>query len=83
MRNLFDTTQAIPALCPRQYLLVEDTLDGGRPLAAGVQRMTCTGLHQITPYRCLSVLQAPPQPLPANALCHRAITARQGPLHQE
>jgi hypothetical protein len=43
--------------------------------------MNCTGLHKTTPFRCLSVLPAPPEVLPSNAICYRAITAQQGPLY--
>ncbi len=82
IRNLFDTAQAIPNIGPNEFLLAQDTTDGNAPLAAGVQRMTCVGLHKTTPFRCLSVVQAPPQPLPANAICYRAITAQQGPLYK-
>jgi hypothetical protein len=81
IRNLFDAAQAIPHIGPKEYLLVEDTSDGSAPLKAGVQRMTCVGLHKTTAFRCLSVLQSPPQTLPANAICYRAITAQQGPLY--
>ena len=82
IRNLFDTQQAIPNVGPQDYLLVEDTDDGNLPLKPGVQRMTCSGLHKTTPFRCLSVLQSPPQTLPANAICYCAITAQQGPLYK-
>jgi hypothetical protein len=81
IRNLFDTAQAIPNIGAQEFLLVQDAADGSTPLAAGVQRMTCVGLHKTTPFRCLSVLPSPPHPLPANALCYRAITAQQGPLY--
>jgi hypothetical protein len=83
IRNLFDSTQPIPNVEQQEYLLVEDTVDASMPLKPGVQRMTCSGFHKTTPYRCLSVLQAPPQALPANALCYRAITAQQGPLYKD
>ena len=82
IRNLFDTAQAIPNIGPTEFLLAQDTPDGSAPLAAGVQRMTCVGLHKTTPFRCLSVVQSPPQPLAANAICYRAITAQQGPLYK-
>ena len=82
IRNLFDATQAIPNVMPQDYLLVEDTADGNAPLKPGVQRMTCSGLHKTTPFRCLSVLQSPPKMLPPNAICYRAITAQQGPLYK-
>jgi hypothetical protein len=81
IRNLFDTGQAIPNVAADEYLLVENTRDGNAPVAAGVQRMRCVGLHKTTPYRCLSVLRAPPATLPADAICYRAITAQQGPLY--
>jgi hypothetical protein len=79
IRNLFDIAQPIPNVGPQAFLLVEDITDGNAPLKPGVQRMTCSGLHQTTPFRCLSVLQAPPSPPPANALCYRPITAQQVP----
>lgn len=81
IRNLFDTDQAIPNIGPDEFLLVQNTRDGATPVAAGTQRMICTGLHKTTPYRCLSVLRAPPATLPADAICYRAITAQQGPLY--
>jgi hypothetical protein len=81
IRNLFDTDQAIPNVGPGEYLLVEDTDDGHAALKPGVQRMVCSGLHKTTEFRCLSVLQSPPQTLPAKAFCYRAITAQQGPLY--
>jgi hypothetical protein len=82
IRNLFDTAQAIPNIGPNEFLLVQEATDGSASLAAGVQRMACVGLHQTTPYRCLSVLQSSPQPLPTGAICYRAITAQQGPLYK-
>ena len=80
IRNLFDTPAPIPNVGPDQYLLVEDRVDASVPPQAGVQCMKVSGMHKTTPYRCLSVLGAPPATLPANALCYRAITAQQGPL---
>ena len=82
IRNLFDAAHAIPNIGPNEFLLVQDTTDNSAPLSAGVQRMTCVGLHQTTPFRCLSVVQSPPRPLPANAIGYRAITAQQGPLYK-
>jgi hypothetical protein len=83
IRNLFDSPQPIPNVGRQDYLLVEDTVDASAPLKPGVHRMACTGFHKTTPYRCLSVVQTPPQTLPANALCYCAITAQQGPLYKE
>ena len=83
IRNLFDTTQAIPNVAAHEFLLVEDAGDDSTPLKPGSQRMRCVGLHKTTPFRCLSVLPSPPQTLPANAICYCAITAQQGPLYKE
>ncbi len=81
IRNLFDTDQAIPNVAPNEHLLVQNTRDGNAPVAPGVQRMVCVGLHQTTPYRCLNVLPAAPATLPADAICYRAISAQQGLLY--
>jgi len=81
IRNLFDTDTAIPNVAPNEHLLVQNTSDGVSPVAAGVQRMVCVGLHQTTPFRCLSVLPVPPAQLPTDTICYRAITAQQGPLY--
>lgn len=83
IRNLFEATQPIPNVAPHDYLLVEDVADANATLNPGVMRMRCTGLHQTTPYRCLSVLSSPPPALPENAICYRAITAQQTQLYQE
>ena len=80
IRNLFDTVQAIPNVGGQEFLLVEDASDGNAPLNPGVQRMVCSGLHKTTPFRHLSLLQSPPESVPANAICYRAITPQQGPL---
>jgi len=82
IRNLFDTAQAIPNVGAQEFLLVEDVADSNAQLKPGVQHMTCVGLHKTTPFRCLSMLPSPPQTLPANAICYRAITTQQGPLYQ-
>ncbi len=80
IRNLFDTPRPIPNVGAAEYLLVEDVADAGAPLQPGVLRMRCVGLHQTTPWRCLSVLPAVPLVVPDNAICYRAITPQQGPL---
>ncbi len=83
IRNLFEAAQAIPNVGAAEYLLVEDVADDSATLKPGVQRMTCSGLHRTTAFRCLSVLSAPPHVVPANAICYRAITAQQRPLYKD
>jgi len=82
IRNLFDTAQPLPNVGAQEFLLVEDTGDDKAAPQPGIQRMRCVGLHKTTLFRCLSVLQLPPQSRATKAICYRAITAQQGPLYK-
>lgn len=82
-RNLFDTTGRATPVAMNQFLLVEDIGDGAVPPRSGAQRLPCTGMHKTTAFRDLTVLNAPLDPLPENALCYRPLTPQLGQLYKD
>lgn len=82
-RNLFDNESAALNVDINKFLLVEDVADAGVPLRPGAQRLPCTGMHQTTPFRDLTVLPAPLEVLPENAVCYRPLTPQLGQLYKD
>lgn len=82
-RNLFDTSERAVDVPMHQFLLVEDVADGNAPARPCATRLPCTGMHQTTAFRDLTVVPGPIDTLPANALCYRPLTPRLGQLYQD
>jgi hypothetical protein len=82
-RNLFDDTARAVNVDLQQFLLVEDIADAGTPPRAGARRLPCTGMHKTTLFRDLSVLSAPVDTLPENAVCYRPLTPQLGQLYKD
>jgi hypothetical protein len=82
-RNLFDDSMPATHVDTSQYLLVEDVADASAPLRPGAKRLPCSGMHKTTAYRDLSVLPAPVDGLPENAVCYRPLTQQLGQLYKD
>jgi len=82
-RNLFDDDATAINVDTGQYLLVDDVADAGVPARPGARRLPCTGMHQTTPFRDLTVLSAPPATLADNAVCYRPLTPQLGQLYKD
>jgi hypothetical protein len=82
-RNLYDDAQMAMNVGLDQFLLVEDVTDAHAPQRPGARRLTCSGMHKTFPFRDLTALAAPINPVPANAICYRPLTARLGQLYKD
>jgi hypothetical protein len=82
-RNLFDDAAAAIKVDTGKFLLVEDVADAGTPARPGARRLPCTGMHQTTAFRDLTVLPAALDALPENALCYRPLTPQLGQLYKD
>lgn len=82
-RNLFDDTVPAVNVGLQQFLLVEDVADGGLPLRPGAKRLPCTGMHQTTAFRDLTVLPSPLSVSSENTICYRPLTPQLGQLYKD
>lgn len=82
-RNLFDDPARAIRVDMKQFLLVEDIADKGMPPRRGARRLPCSGMHQTTAFRDLTVLPAPIDVLPGHAVCYRPLTPQLGQLYTD
>ena len=82
-RNLFDDAERAINVDTSQFLLVEDVASAATPARPGAKRLTCTGMHKTTAYRDLTMVPAPLDGLPENAVCYRPLTQQLGQLYKD
>lgn len=82
-RNLFDSAERAINVDMNQFLLVEDIAAASVPQRPGAQRLPCTGMHQTTAFRDLTLVPAPLGGLPDSALCYRPLTPQLGQLYKD
>jgi hypothetical protein len=82
-RNLFDDTVPAINVDIAKVLLVEDVASGATPAQSGARRLTCSGMHQTTAFRDLTVLSEPLAALPDSAVCYRPLTPQLGHLYKD
>ncbi len=82
-RNLFDDNASATPVDTGKYLLVEDVVDASVPPRPGARRLPCTGMHQTTAFRDLTVLLEPVGALSANTVCYRPQAPMLGQLYKD